>query len=483
MHPKLLKQKNFIKLTLVYICMAVTIIFTVTLMFMFVLGYRFDKSSGHIEQYALLQFNSSPPGATVSVNGAVIGSQTPNKTSVPAGSHDITIKQARYHDWKKAVNVKSATMTWLNYAILVPSQINVEPITNYESIHASLASPTKLSLIIHEKPEVPVFDLIDLSADTPKSKKISIPANIYTDSANSETTHEFKLVKWDSGSRYVLVNHIYGDKNEWLVVDTQVPDLTKNITQLFNIAINDIYFSGTNGSDFYILSSNDVRKLNLSAGTISRPFVSNVSSFGLYEANVIAYTGSDKDQQVVGVYRDGDETPYVLRKIDNKDVALKITTARYFNEDYVAIAEGKKVDVLRGKYPNKSNDTTSLKIVDSFNSKNNIQNLGFSPAGGYILAQSGSYFVSYDLENQKMNEASLDGGDSVLKLKWLDDNYVWSGHGGVLSIREFDGANAHKINPVLDGQDAVMTHNKRFIYSINKMPVGYQLQRVRMILL
>jgi len=486
MQPKLSKRKNIIRLAITYAGMIIVIILVVLFIFMFMLGYRFDKNNGQLEQYALLQFNSSPSSATVTVDGSAISSQTPNKVSVPAGNHSLVIKRLNYQDWKKNINVKSATMTWFNYAILVPNKLNVEQITKYESIYASLSSPTKLNTIIQEKAEVPSFDLVNLSSDSPKSTKIAIPAKSYSDATTSGIVHSFNPVKWDEGGRYVLIKHIYGDKSEWLVMDTQDVNLTKNITQLLNVAINDIYFSGTNGNDYYALISNDIRKLNLSEGTISKPFVSNVSSFSLYEANIITYIGTgdaSKNEQVVGVYREGDSTSHILRKVTSKDTSLRVATAHYFNEDYVAIAEGKKVDILRGSYPNGTDSAASLKIIDSFESKQAIHSLIFSPTGEYIVVQSDAYFTSYDLEYQKMYESTIDGNGPVSDIKWLDNNYIWSDRDGHLTIREFDGTNMHKINSVVYGQDVVMTHNKRFIYSINKTATGYQLQRVRMILL
>jgi hypothetical protein len=69
-----------------------------------------------------------------------------------------------------------------------------------------------------------------------------------------------------------------------------------------------------------------------------------------------------------------------------------------------------------------------------------------------------------------------------LALQWLDENHLWSDREGKLTIREFDGADLYTINDVTFGQDAALTNNGRYIYSINKTKTGSQLQRVRMIL-
>jgi len=480
------KQKALIKLIVIYAVTVVAILSIVSIIVMFVLGYRFDRVNGQIEQYSFLQFSSSPSGATVTVDGNLVSSQTPNKLSVPAGSHDVVMWRDGYETWTKKVDAKLATMTWLNYALLVPKELKVEAVANYDAVSSSLASPNGHSMLIQGKGDVPSFDLVDLSSDTIKSSKLTIQAKAYSEPSTVGVVHSFKVVKWDAGGRYVLIKHNYGDKEEWLVMDTQDALLTKNITQLFNIAISDIYFSGTNGNNFYVLSSNDIRKLDLSAGTISRPFVGSVTSFSVYDSNIITYIGNGAvgtSEQVAGLYREGDEISHVLRTVANKDISLKIAATHYFNEDYVVISEDKKIDILSGSYPITANDNaTSLKVVGSFDSKQDIANLTFSPTGEYVFVQSGAYFASYDLEYQKLAESTIEGTGDVPTLEWLDNNYIWSDRDGKLTIREFDGANLHTINSVISGQSATMTHNKRFIYSINKSDAGYQLQRVRMIL-
>ncbi|MDK2899034.1 MAG: hypothetical protein PWQ10_221 [Patescibacteria group bacterium] len=485
MYPKGNNQKKLIKLIMIYIVMGFVIFSIVTLIFMFVLGYRFDRNKGQIEQYSFLQFDSSPTGATVTVNGNLISAKTPNKTSVSAGTYNVVMQREGYEDWSKTVDVKTATLVWLNYALFVPKKIKVEPVIKYDAVYSSLASPDNRNMIIQKQSGIPNFDLINLDSSTVRSFELTIPNTAYSEPDTVGVSHVFDVVKWDSGERYVLIKHTYDDKVEWLVMDTQNVSLTKNITKLFNIAINDIYFSGTNGNDFYVSISGNLRKLNLSANTMSRVIASNVINFSVYdESSIVTYISSGTgDNRMIGLYHDNDEATYILRTIANKDISLKVATAHYFNEDYVVISENKIVDILSGSYPSDSNkNVDSLTSIGSFESKHDIETLSFSPSGEYILVQSGSYFVSYDLEYQIITESEVDGTGDVSSFKWLDDSYIWSDRDNNLTIREFDGKNVHSINSVLSGQSVALAYNKHFLYSIGKLDVGYQLQRVKMIL-
>lgn len=487
MYKKPLKQKELIKRITVYAGMVLAIGVIVTFVVFFIMGYRFDSGNGQIEQYALLQFSSSPSGADVTVDGKKLSSQTPNKSAVKAGKHEIKISRTGYETWDKTIDIKSGVLEWLNYALLVPKKLTVEPVVNYVALNATLASPSGHYMLVQGQANIPDFDLVDLSADTIKTTKLTIPADIYTDSTTVGVIHTFQVYKWDDSSRYVLIKHTSNGKDEWLVLDTQDVKSTKNITRLFDFAISNVEFSGASGNVLYALGSGDIRKLDLSAGTISRPLVSSAVSFNRYGSDVITYIGNGvagSNQQIVGLYRDGDDKPYALRTITNTDNSpVNVATVRYFNEDYVAISQGKKVDILSGSYPNTSSDkVTSLKALTTLIVGENIQNLSFSPTGEYVFMQSGASFSSYDLEYQSLANSTISGDGVVAPVKWLNDNYIWSDHNGSLTIREFDGANVHTINPVQVGQSVTLTGNGRYLYSVNKTSTGYQLQRVRIIL-
>lgn len=482
------KRREHIRQVAVYILMACTVFVIVTFITLFMLGFRFDANKGGLEQYAFLQFASSPSGATVSIDGKLVGSKTPNKSSVPPGKHVIEMWRDGYETWSKTIDVKAGTLIWLNYTLLVPKKLTVESVVSYDTVSGSLASPNGNIILVQKKADTPAFELVNLSSDTVKSSTITIPKTVITDFSTIGTVHTYKAEKWDSGGRYILVNHIYGAKNEWLVMDTQNVASSKNISKTFDVAIDSIVFSDTSGNMFYILVTNDIRKLDLGAGTMSKPLVSDVTSFEIYEkSRVITYVGqgaSGTGQRVVGVYREGDDNASVVRTVSSDlSIPLNISTTNYFNENYIAISEGKKIDVLSGSYPNTTTDNANnMRVVASYSVQQNVAKLSFSPTGEFVFAQTGSNFASYDLEYAKLHVSSVEGSGEPVNLKWLDENHLWSDRDSKLTIREFNGSEVHTISPVVLGQDSTLTNNGRYIYSINSAKTGFQLQRVRMIL-
>lgn len=484
MYKKTSRRRQIVQRVLVNIIMTLSVFTLVYILTLFMLGYRLDLDNGSLRQVAFLQFSSTPSGATVSVYGAVVGSRTPNKYSVQQGKHNIVMWRDGYQTWNKSVDVKSGTITWLNYAILVPKDLKLESISKYKTLADSAASPKGVYVLLQQDAQRPTFELIDISSDTPVIKTLTIPSGSYTTFSADQS---FKIEKWDYDGRYVLVSHRYGSKIEWLVVDTQNIAASKNITKVFDITIDNIVFAGTDGNGFYVLTSNDVRRLNLSDGTISKPVVSDVTGFDFYnESKVITWVRDNKignNDRAVGIYREGDDNASTIYTFKSSpSVPIHIVTTHYFNENYIAFSEGSKVTIMKGSYPNTTSDNSSaMKTTATFNAANNVDRLEFSPSGEFVFAVSGDTYSTYDLEYQNTYVTKIAGSGPV-QIKWLDKNYIWSDRNGKLTIREFDGTNMHEINDMAVGQDAVLTNNGRYLYSIGSKQDGYDLQRVRMIL-
>ncbi len=467
--------------------MILSVLTIVGILIFLILGYRLDTDSGQIQQGALVQFETIPAGATVKIDGKTLGSKTSTKSNVLAGTHTFVMQRDGYEPWQKTLDIKAGTLTWLDYGRLVPKNRKAEAVASYPTVYNSLATLEGKTMIIQQAPAIPSYQIVDLRSDEIKSSTIVIPAAFYSEAATPGVAHTFTINQWDTSGRYVLIQHTYSDKKEWLVMDTKDVNATKNVTKLLDLDMSQIVFSGTSGNILYALSAGDIRKLDLSAGTISRSLVTNATSFELYETNVITYVGvdpSDAKKTVVGLYREGDTMTHVLRSVPTTEVPIRITTSRYFNQDYVAIAEGNKVDILSGTYPSQGSDNSSLTKFASFTFSQTVGSMSFSPNGDYLLVQSGANFESYDIEHQRVSTYTVatDPGVTVGPVKWLDDDHTWSDYGGTLIMREFDGANATIINQAATGQTAVLTQNDRYMYSIGTTATGMQLQRVRMVL-
>jgi hypothetical protein len=482
------KKQLLIRRTIIYIVMVFAVLVIVAGTILFILGYRIDGAKGNLEQGGLVQYDSTPNGASVKSDGKMINSNTPTKQTVIAGTHSFEISKDGYDTWKKKIDVKAGTLEWLDYARLVPKDLKTESVAQYPQVAGEVASRDNKWLMVQEKSDAATFQLVDLRAKDIKTTTISLPASLYSDAATQNVKHTFAMQEWDDGGRYVIVKHAYNDKSEYLVVDTQDVGTSENISRSLSLSLNQVKFSGTSGNVFYGLSSDGViRKLDISNGTISRGLVTNAKSFDLYDTDIVTYVGIDPanaGHQVAGIYRDGDDEPHVLRVVNDLTTAVSIDTTRYYSSDYVAIAEGLKVTVLKGRYPSSSDaDNSSLKPFADYAVSANVDTLGFSGSGDRLVTQSGTNFTSFEVEYQRKTDAAVSTSETAAHtLRWLDDAYLWAVYDGHLSIREFDGTNVHVIMSMEPGFDATLSQNGKFLYGIVKNGDRYELQRATMVL-
>lgn len=481
------KKQLFIRRGIIYAIMTLAVIVIVSITVLLTLGYRINSESGVLEQGALIQFDSRPNGGQIHIDGQRTSAQTAAKRSVLAGAHSFMVTRDGYNSWSKDLTLEAGTLTWLDYIRLVPENLQAQQVLNYETVYGEKASPDNRFILLQQKAEVPTFQLLDLRNREVRSTDISLPQEVISEATAEGVSHRFTMDTWDDSGRYMIVTHEFNDQREWIVVDTQDVATSVNVTRLFSIGLSDLQFAGTSGSIFFGLSDGIIRKLDLSGSTISRGLVSRVESFSMYDTNILTYVGidaEDQQQRVAGLYRDGDDAPHIIRSAP-LDVTLAIDTARYSGTDYIAVSEGANVSILEGRYPTSSQSEvgTTMRVQRELTAVAAPSQLTFSGSGKYLLVQTGKTFSSYEIEYDRLTAATVEANETNSRaLRWLDDAHLWVVYDGQVSMRDFDGTNAHNLMTVEPGFDVTLSPNGRYIYGVARVENGYALQRVQMIL-
>jgi hypothetical protein len=484
-HPPSKKRQVLTRIA-VYSLMNISIVLLLGISLLYTLGYRFDSQAQKVEQSGLIQYASVPPGASVKVDGSDIGVRSPTKSVVLPGTHEFVMELKNYETWRKSLVIESGTLTWLSYARLIPKKLSVEPITHLSTLVQTLSSPDKRFMAAITEASQPVFQIYDLTAANVKQSIITLNPTDYTDANTQDITHHFAFVKWDKTGRYLLVKHDYNDKTEWLVIDRQDGILKINVTKTMDIAIDDAQFSEIDGTQLFVLTGNDVRKINLTAGTMSRPVVTSVIEFHVHDDDTISYVSwsdAKKLHRNVGIVKNGKQTAVLHTSTADPSVPLHVFASHYFNKDYVVISEGKKLSLFSGEFPGGQSETTKLGKPQTFAVMSDVTSLGMNPSGRFVLAGYDKSYASYDIERQAfVPTIGLEQASKPRKLNWLDDYYLWSDQGGTLTLREFDGENGHVVNTVIPEFDVTLSQNGTYLYSIGPAKTGYQLQRVKLVL-
>lgn len=436
----------------------------------FVLGYRIDFKNGDVEQGALLQLRSYPVGASITLDNEALSFTTPGKQTVDAGSHTVSMNLKGYRTWKKTITVKASELRWLNYARLVPQTVETTVEKEFVELASAMPSPDRKWILVQPSAIKPDFTIVDIrDRNAPVYSDIVLPVGSYTEAPGH--AHHFSIVEWDFGSRYLLVKHVVDNTTEYLRVDRTDVAKTLNVTSKLGVDVQDIHFSGSSGSVFYALESGTIRKLDSGAGTISQPLVKDVSAFQLFKTDIMSYVKQPIDDRVgVGVIVNDKAV-----RVATYDSTVPIYTDinEYFNDYYLSVGRGTSVTVYKNP---ESSHRTELATVPSASA---ISWLRFSSNGRFVVAGTGSQFVSYDLETAGKKDVNLPGTaiDPSKPLQWLDDYYLVSSADNDLRITEFDGTNRQVITSALPGFPVTLDHDGRMLYSFGKTQAGnYALQ-------
>lgn len=439
-----------------------------------VLGYRFDFVDRKVEQGGLIQFHSLPEGARIKLDGQELSFVTPGKRNVAVGTHEVHMHREGYRDWGKTVTVKAGELRWLNYARLIPTNLTTNAVHELPTLADERPSPDRKWIALLPSADRAELAIVDIRPDKPVITPFVLPAGSYTSVEGQ--AHQFSIVEWDFGSRYLLIKHVIGDKTEFIKIDRTNAAATQNLTTLFSVPLSDVHFSGTSGNVFYGLETTNIRKLDSGAGTISQPVIKDVTSFMLYKTDTMAFTTHTGHTIGAGVYVD--QKAYIVRSYDDTmPVHAQVTS--YFSENYLAVARGTQVEVIKEPELSKGNSSATPKL----NLPAGVQWLRFNASGRFIAAGNGTQYALYDMETQERFAVNLPGtaADLTKPLQWLDDYSLVSAADKDLRITEFDGGNQQVIIDAEPGYAATLDNDGKLLYSIARTQSGsYVLQATKL---
>lgn len=470
--------------TAIYSFMTLTVTVIVALLMLVVLGYQFNNKDGRIEQGGLLQFESIPTGATVTLDQLPFSSLTNTKATVDRGDHFVEYNLANYRTWQKHISVSAGQIGWLSYARLIPTTVTPKTLQQYTDLTGTLAAPSNKYMLLHQAADSPDFTLANIQGDTVQYSTLTLPASTYT-APSAGQPQSFTLQSWSQDDQAVLVLHTYDDgKTEWLLLNRNAPEKSINLSVAYGISPSAAQFAGTGSKLLFVRTDNTIRRINLDEQTLSRPLATNVDNFTAYDDKTIIYstTADDKNQRTVAYAAVDIDNPVTLSVYPADGQPLYAAMTNYFGQRYVAIAHGQALKVLTGSLPT-ATDSGSLRTFATPTLSANPVALTASLNDRFFMAQLPTGYATYDIELKKYDETKWAMQPQTPRpLNWLDNFMLWSDYGGQLRFYEFDGANQQNIMPVAEGYTASLSPNGKYVYGVARTDKGYVFERAQLIL-
>ena len=253
------RTKELARRTFVYTLMVVTMISGLIFLMFNMLGYTFNSNTSQLQQTGLVQYTSYPSGAMVSVDGMEFR-RTQAKHAVLPGIHTFSMKLDDYEPWQKTLEIKSNTVTNIDYVRMIPVKRTVSAVKTFDNIQAVYLSPAGNFVAgIGQKDKTPVATFGDIrDTNNEKFKEYVLSTEVLAGYAWSADGHSFMVNEWDKDARYLLVKHIYRGEDgaqdvQWLRLDRENPEKIVDITAITGFDIKQAHFVGTSGNELYVL--------------------------------------------------------------------------------------------------------------------------------------------------------------------------------------------------------------------------------------
>ena len=446
-----------------------TTVFGIVLILVFLTqGWRLDEKF-EVQQTGLVQFNSSLLNSIAEIDKKKLPEGTPTKILTKPGDHEFSIWKEGYKTWWRRAEVKVGEILWLNYARLIPKQLNEKSFLNILNLKSAQVSPDKKKIfaISEDNNGEAAFWLIDISLSEPKISRINFSSNIFErDLQNNKSINQAS-----NDNKKALLSFKNGNKLEWLILNFENPDESINLTQKFHIDFSKIIPSNDELTKLIGISGSDLREINISNSTISAAILNDIVDFELYDKENIVYVEKKTTSNVFSVgLRKNDKNIEIAKNIKNQP---KVVIGRYYRESYVYIGQDSKIDIYKS-----ASWTEKMHLTKTLNLKFSPDYLKLNGESRILVAKKGKDVYSFDIEtrNEYQFSVSNDG-----KIKWLDDFILSDFEGERMAIHDFDGMNKQVLSRAISNLPFTLSNDNKYIYSfVQNKYGGYSLNRLKM---
>lgn len=439
------RKAHKIRLYVGYGLLALLVLTVTTLLVFQAYGFNFNPRTGEITQNGLLFVDAHPESAEVILNGQSKGN-TDQRLVMPADNYSLELRRSGYRTWKRDFLLEGGHIERFVYPFLFPEKLETTVNQLYGATPTfATQSPDRRWLMVQQPSSLTKFDLIDLNAETPAARELSLPTNLLR---SSGTVHNLELVEWADDNRHLMIKHTFVSGTEFILIDREIPAESINLNVIFpnagftGIALKDKKY------DRYYMHSTTSRILS-SAVLQTREITTVLNGVIQYRSHgddvvlFIKVSDSDPAKVTAAVFDDGEV--FSLRDFAAGDTYL-LDVASFDGRWYMsvgAVSENKTyiyrnaVDILR----------RSAKLIPAATLRTpGAEFVSFSTNARFIAVQSGSKFAVYDAETDRVH--LYDTGlaiDKGQRAPWMDGHRLTLVSGGKLQVFDFDGTNKQEL--------------------------------------
>ena len=440
---KIQRQQN-IKLIVSEATMVFAVVVTVIVLAFLVSGYWIN-SNFEVERQGMLQINSIPTGANVTVDGESSWLQRTNTSRVLSnGEHTVLLTKEGYDSWTKTINISEGLLYKIHYPRLFLQ--NREREIAYDAANVSIAtvSPDRSKMVFFDSTSK--CFVMNLEEEKLRPKEIDITKVLTNHIDNAASIAQ---IDWSKDNNHILL-HLNDEKtNEWIILDIDNVTNSINLTKQFGADFGTVKMLNDSANNLLVLRNGNLHKIDVQAKQISAILAEKIVSFDYHNHEVVIVYGDETTGYAIGMLKLGSAE---ITKLGKVEAPSKIVISRFYDEKYITVLTGNQVRQYSGE---------NFELISTFE-------LGFMPSimkvghgGEFIEMYLDANVATLDMESLTVREWVLPNN----RFGWLDDDMIFSVDDGDLYVYDFDGLNQRKIaGEVSSNRPIVITNNKWLYY-------------------
>jgi hypothetical protein len=229
LHPNK-KRKQKIQLYLGYGLMAVALSIATLVVVFFTLGFDVDPKTGDVIRKGLVILDSHPVSATVKLDGADHGT-TKVRLILPEGQHSVELNRDGYRTWRHDFMLEGSIIEQFAYPFLFPQNLETSTVKEYNAAPEFFSqSPDRRWLVVQKPNDLGAFEMTDLNDKELATDSVKMPTGTLSPGTGP---HKLMPVEWSTNNRHLLIRHTWKSGFEYVVLDTDAPLESLNVTKLF----------------------------------------------------------------------------------------------------------------------------------------------------------------------------------------------------------------------------------------------------------
>ncbi|MBQ2638825.1 PEGA domain-containing protein [Candidatus Saccharibacteria bacterium] len=457
-----IRKRRTIKVLIVDLIMAISVVIIVAILVAVVAGWRISADFT-VEQNGLVSIKTKPTGATVFIDDEKHPQVSNTSKMLTGGEHKIVLEKEGYESWEKTIKITPGWLYRLEYPKLVKQNREKEELKTFASLDFFYVSPDRTAAIYSEENTIEWTLVTDFN-NNPKYETINLK-NLFTGSENGELNLEIKYLEWSKNGEKILINAVNKTTNEWGIINLKDENKHINLSKEYNIKISDAKFEDSAGEKILGLVENKITRVDFSNKTVSS-LLEKVESFNFRENEIVYLENSEKGRKIK-IYRIGEEKSVEVAEVEaGQTISFALT--KFNSQNYLIYTVDKRLFAYRANdYPRSGTSFDMLKV--------NENDLGIVPTevktslnNEFVIFRESSRVVVYDAELEEWNE--YDYGDE--NVRFLDNYLLYrvDEASGKFLAWDFDSENVRTlvVDRGVNTFDALITENEKYFYYIGR---------------